>query len=195
MPVSRIVGIILAVSMAYAVLRYNVAGDAALNQIPAFILNKAVSYTALVLFGIALLQRDTFRRRSLGFWAAGTAGVHILLSFVLLNPGYFGQFYTESGTFTWSAELAWLTGAVATMLIVGLMLHTPSGHQKTTSSLRPGWGQGVLMLTAVHVAAMGYAGWFAPSTWPGWLPPITLLSFVTALGFLVARRRMKRGSR
>ena len=43
----------------------------------------------------------------------------------------------------------------------------------------------------LHVALMGWDVWFAPEKWAnyGHLPPITLLSFVTAVVFLILRRR------
>ena len=58
-------------------------------------------------------------------------------------------------------------------------------------SLLPWVGRAVLICGAVHVALMGWDIWFAPEKWEsyGHLPPITLLSFVTAVVFLFLRRR------
>jgi hypothetical protein len=54
--------------------------------------------------------------------------------------------------------------------------------------LIPGAGQGILALSALHVLALGYPSWSDPAHWPGHLPPISMLSFLAAVGFLVARR-------
>ncbi|MBA3974912.1 MAG: hypothetical protein C0504_11935 [Candidatus Solibacter sp.] len=38
-----------------------------------------------------------------------------------------------------------------------------------------------LALTAVHCLVIGLPGWLTPSKWPGSLPPITFMGFLTAL--------------
>jgi len=42
----------------------------------------------------------------------------------------------------------------------------------------------VLALIALHCLLIGWSGWWTPATWPGCLPPITLLSFLFAMGTL-----------
>jgi len=37
-----------------------------------------------------------------------------------------------------------------------------------------------LLTAMLHVAIMGYSNWFKVDTWPGYLPPITLIGFVIA---------------
>jgi DMSO/TMAO reductase YedYZ heme-binding membrane subunit len=44
-----------------------------------------------------------------------------------------------------------------------------------------------LGLTALHIGVLGWQGWFAPSGWPGGMPPITLLSFAAALAPLIRK--------
>ena len=47
-------------------------------------------------------------------------------------------------------------------------------------------------LTGLHAMLLGYAGWFAPATWPGYMIPITLISSTTGVVALVAALRPHR---
>ena len=80
--------------------------------------------------------------------------------------------------------LAWLLWATAEQA-------NGSSDSNGNVSLLPWVGRAVLICGAVHVALMGWDIWFAPEKWEnyGHLPPITLLSFVTAVVFLFLRRR------
>ena len=49
----------------------------------------------------------------------------------------------------------------------------------------PWLGRLILLLTAFHVLAIGGPGWLRVHTWPGNLPPITLLAFAAALGMFI----------
>ena len=62
-------------------------------------------------------------------------------------------------------------------------------------SLLPWVGRAVLICGAAR-GLMGWDVWFAPEKWAnyGHLPPITLLSFVTAVVFLILRRRRRDSS-
>ena len=120
------------------------------------------------------------------------AALHVLLSLMVLDPSYIGKMYLPSGRMSWAAELSMLTGAVATTLLMWLAYSTtlrPLDSQQHATSLVPGMARGTLVLVAAHVLYMGYGAWFEPAGWPGTLPPITLLSFALALGFLLLPRR------
>ena len=80
--------------------------------------------------------------------------------------------------------LAWMLWATAEQV-------NGSSDSNGNLSLLPWVGRAVLICGAVHVALMGWDIWFAPEKWEnyGHLPPITLLSFVTAVVFLFLRRR------
>ena len=80
--------------------------------------------------------------------------------------------------------LAWLLWATAAQA-------NGSSDSNGNGSLLPWVGRAVLICGALHVALMGWDIWFAPEKWAnyGHLPPITLLSFVTAVVFLALRRR------
>jgi DMSO/TMAO reductase YedYZ heme-binding membrane subunit len=48
-------------------------------------------------------------------------------------------------------------------------------------------GYWALALACGHTFTMGYAGWLDASTWPGSMPPITLLGFLVGLSALIAK--------
>ena len=38
-----------------------------------------------------------------------------------------------------------------------------------------------LLTSLIHTAVMGFAGWFSVTKWPGYLPPISLISAIIVL--------------
>jgi len=41
------------------------------------------------------------------------------------------------------------------------------------------------LLVGVHAAVLGFGGWFQPGTWPGYMVPITLISFLLGVVALI----------
>jgi peptidoglycan biosynthesis protein MviN/MurJ (putative lipid II flippase) len=91
----------------------------------------------------------------------------------------------------WTGEASMLAGAIAATL-VGWLVYTTTNRPVDTQvrgvSLLPGVARVVLALVAAHVALLGVSVWLDVGAWPGRLPPITLLSFLLALGFCVLPR-------
>ncbi len=172
--------------LGYAVLRYVIAAGASPEQIPLFITNKAIAVAGLVLIGMASLVPGA-RRHRLGTTGLLLVLLHLLMSFAILNPVYFAKFYAPTGYMHWQAELSLLAGALGTVVLVRLA--TVPVIADGFRSLIPGAGRLVLLLSALHVGAIGYPSWSDTAHWPGRLPPITLLSFLLAMGFVVARLR------
>jgi hypothetical protein len=120
-----------------------------------------------------------------------------MLSLMVLDPAYLPKLYLPDGKMTGTAEAAMLVGAVAAMLLGWLLYRTaerPVDTQLRGASLVRGLGRVALLLVAVHVACIGWAGWFDIASWPGGLPPITLISFAAAV-LLCALRRPNRATR
>ena len=189
-------GIVIGLSFAYAAARYVILGDVSADQLPAFILNKALSFAGLALIALAVGARPIASaipwaqwlrtdRRALGMTGLGLSAVHTVLSLMLLRPVYFAKFYVhDSGMMTGLAEGAMLAGTVALVFLIWQSRITASAsdpsQQREAAVMRRRLGTIVLALTLLHVALMGGPGWLAPSTWPGALPPITLVSAVVA---------------
>lgn len=189
---AKLAALVTALSLVYAIVRYNIFRGDSWEQLPVFIVNKAVSVAALVLLGASRVIADKGRRKRLGLLGFLFTALHLVLSLMILNPEYMSKMYLPTGRMTWSGELSMLTGSVATVLVTWLAYTTtlhPLDRQTDSTSLVPGMARIVLVLAAAHVLYMGYGAWFAPSTWPGGMPPITVLSFALACGFFVLPKR------
>jgi DMSO/TMAO reductase YedYZ heme-binding membrane subunit len=87
-----------------------------------------------------------------------------------------------------------LGGCIATVLLLAPAVTSAPAIQ--AAMRRAEWlrwqrvGYLALAFTLLHVAALGIKGWFQPDTWPGYLPPITLLT--CALICVPLARRMLR---
>lgn len=172
----------------YAVMRYNVFGDVAWANAAVYVTNKAISWAGLVLFGLSVVSREKADRRGYGTLAVGAILAHVVMSVLVLTPAYFAKFFAESGRMNGVGETSMLAGVLGFVVLAGLFAANLQARE-AGRSLRAGWGRAVLVFSAAHVLIMGVSGWLAPSGWPGYLPPITLWSFLTALYFLRARGR------
>ncbi len=161
----------LILTLAYAVVRYNVFKGIAWHHLPLFVLNKSVAWTATVLLLVAV-TRALVRRENLlvSPWlglATGTGTVHVLMSLVLLGPERYPGLYDASRQLHWAGELALLGGVTAAVFNV-------LGRRHKVAALS------LPAAISLHCAALGAGGWFTPTQWPGFMPPITLICAITA---------------
>lgn len=183
--------------LAYAIVRYNVFKGVPWDQLPVYVANKAIALVGLMLLGLSRIVVEKQRRKNLGLSGALLVVVHVLMSLILLGPDYYASFYSELGQMTLAAELSMLAGALGTAGLLWLFYVTtirPIAGQPNRTSLVPGLGRLVLAFTAVHVILIGVRGWFDVSSWPGSLPPITLLSFAIAAVLCVMPKVRKKDS-
>ncbi len=182
-PVST-AAVILALTLAYATFRYHILGTSDWSWFPFWTTNKALSWTATALLSLAYLTEDKGGARRLGLFGFSLTAWHALVSLVLLGPGYYDKLYSGSS----------LTGpALASMLLGGASFvafcfpawaSRPGLKEKLGIGRWLTWqrmGYAGLGLTAAHCLAIGLPGWLTPAKWPGMLPPITLMGFLTAL--------------
>jgi hypothetical protein len=174
---SSAVWVITAASLAYATLRYNVVKGVAWSDWPVFILNKGLALSSLVLLAAWILRHRRSTEASEPALLAAASRLmlaHIGLSLVVLSPAYFPAFFVD-GRLTWQAGAALATGMSAAVALAGVS-RPGRAHR---SRLR---GLGLIAFAAgCHAALFGYASWFTPAAWPGYLPPITLVSFAAGL--------------
>ena len=178
--------------LTYAALRYIVFGNVSPAHMPLFVGNKAVSWMALTLVGLAPLLRSKSSRAAVGTLGFQMAAVHGIASLALLSPAYFERLYDATGRLRWQGEISIVLGALALVLLSVLFFATTSGNSAPDAS-QPrnryrGYGRLALILGLLHVAVWGYETWWTPEKWYGGLPPITLLATLTALACLVARQ-------
>lgn len=165
---------------AYAVIRYNFFGDVSNENIPTYILNKSISMSAVVFLLLSSWQRAINNHQMAKIWGIRSlhfAVLHIAMSVVLLSESYYPKLYS-AGKMNINGEACVLFGVLAAYVYVLL----------STS----GSGQRALVLTClaagaicIHLFFMGYLGWCDIASWPGHLPPISLISFLVGIAALV----------
>jgi hypothetical protein len=162
----------LAVTSVYAVVRYHVFKGVPWAHLPLYVLNKAVAWSSIVLFAGAAWQAG---RTSAGLVAnplfdqgRALAGAHVLGSLAQFSPATYPAFFDAAGGLSFVGEFALFGGVLAT---VGLL----------RASKAAAWLLLFPAAVALHTALVGLPNWLSPAKWPGYMPPITLLSAGTAL--------------
>jgi hypothetical protein len=180
-------------ALLYATVRYNVFKGVPWTEWPTFVVNKAAALGALLLVVLHLLRRRTRGAGTQGHLvsaAAWLAALHVGLSLAILSPASFPKLFVE-GKPTTAAAWSILLGALAA---AGAFAGSrrPDAWSDRAGSLRLGL---LAFVPGLHAALLGYEGWFAPSTWPGYLVPITLIAFVSGTIGVLAAGWPSRGNR
>lgn len=171
----------------YAVIRYAGFGHVALIHVPVYIMNKAISMTAVeALFmaslGLMRAEKDTVR-----FWmnvCKQLVFVHIFLSLGILSKGYFASYF-EGDKMSLTGEMVLLLGVLAVYCFWRLQAaHIKPAVQRTLTLM-------VCALVSGHLFTMGFDGWLNVQQWNGGMPPITLLSFLLVISGLAMFLRAK----
>ncbi len=189
--------ILFLLSLLYSILRYNIFKGIAWSQLPLFIVNKAVSLSAVLLMATSLFAGrkisvdERYKELAMRYGWAGFQFivVHTLLSLILLNPGYYEKFY-QTGRLTFKAELFLLFGVMAFVLLVIYSINAAL-QRWGVEPFHPGVANSSIRTAAVifiagHLFVMGFNGWFNIAYWPGSLPPITLIAFIVIFIILSA---------
>ncbi|MHC4910562.1 MAG: hypothetical protein ACYTF9_12665 [Planctomycetota bacterium] len=192
-------------ALAYAIVRYHLAGDVAWSHFPLFILNKATSLAAVLflassyLVGKVIRWHDGDKQLRLvvikfcGLMGFFLAGVHAFFSVCLLRPAYFAKYFADDGTLNLIGESAMLAGVVALFALLGPavttlpMMPKALGGRRWKRSQRLGYI--ALLLVTAHLVLLGFKGWIDASAWPASIPPISLVAAVGAIAPLLVKGR------
>ena len=196
---------IFGASLAYAVLRYHLAGNVPWSHFPLFILNKVTSLAAVgfvaasYLIGKVIRWHDHDKALRLvvikfcGLVGFFLAAMHALMSVFLLTPAYFAKYFNPDGRMNLQGEVGMAVGIVALFFLMSPAITTLPMMPKALGGWRWKRSQRVgylaLGLTAVHLVFLGLKGWLAPGKWPWGLVPISFVAFVIVLIPLVVKRR------
>ena len=193
-------------SLAYAIVRYHLAGDVSWAHFPLFIFNKATSLAAVIFVACSYLVGKIFRWHDdnpalrlvvikfcglVGFFLAG---IHAFLSLCLLSPAYYAKYFTFDGKLNLVGEVAMVVGVVALFLLLAPAITTLPMMPKAIGGKR--WkrnqraGYFALILVVSHLVALGWRGWMAPGKWQAGIPPISLVAVTAALLPLFVKRRL-----
>ncbi len=199
--------VVFGASLAYAVIRYHLAGDVAWRHFPLFILNKATSLAAVIfvacsyLIGKIIRWHDHDKALRLvvikfcGLMGFFLAAVHAFFSLCLLSPAYYGKYFDDGGRLNLQGEVAMTVGVLALFFLLAPALTTlpmmpkAIGGQRWKRSQRAGYVARALVV--VHLVIMGIKGWLAPRGWQGGIPPVSLVAVLVALVPLLVKRKLK----
>jgi len=183
----------LILSLAYAVLRYHIAGPVPWTDFPFFILNKAISLAAFILLalnfglgplknlGVGVSEGWLNARRAMGMTGFLLVLIHALMSFMLFSPAAYGQFFEQDGTLTLLAGISMLGGVLGFVVLWAYNMSFQTHMREDQAFIRFITSRKFLLvaltLGGVHVFFMGYEGWLAPAAWHGGIPPVSLVAF------------------
>ncbi len=194
-------------SLAYAVIRYHLAGDVAWRHFPLFILNKATSLAAVIfvassyLIGKIIRWHDHDKALRLvvikfcGLMGFFLAAVHAFFSLCLLSPAYYGKYFDDDGRLNLQGEIAMSVGVVALFFLLAPAVTTLPMMPRAIGGWR--WkrnqrlGYVALALVVVHLVVLGIKGWLAPQGWHGGIPPVSLVAVVAAMVPLLVKRKLE----
>ena len=193
---------VFVLAIAYAVLRYHVAGPVPWKDFPFFILNKGISLAAFVLIacnfgfgplrnvGVPVPESWLAARKAVGMTGFLLVLVHALMSFLLFKPAVYGNFFSQDGTLTLFAGLSMLTGVLAFVVLWAYNLSFQTFLREDKAFISFITSRRFLLVAFIlggaHLLFMGYAGWMKPGNWHGGLPPISLVAFaVFAMAYVV----------
>jgi len=188
---NKIATVVFAVSIGYATVRYNIFKGVPWTDWPLYVLNKAFAVSSLVLLAINVLRYQFIKKRSnakIFKFAMFLGFLHILISFALLNPAYYDKFYLN-GKLSFLAGVSYLLGAIATALIFN------KGFSKELKNNRATKIKVLSVLAFIigsHATLQAFQGWVPASAWPGYMPPLSMISFLIGLFALVLTFVLKR---
>lgn len=195
--VLKCVAVIITTCFVYSNLRYVIFGPEGAEHIPLFIMNKALSWAGLATIGLSKVLRQPEASRTAGLLGALMIGMHVVMALLILRPEYLGKFFNsiDGMRMTWQGEAAILSGVLGLACLTCLAWNTATVTKKADKSIgqrsvSPLGINTLLFCGALHVAFMGWDDWLEPTMWAkfGYLPPISMLSFLTAVIFLFARK-------
>ncbi len=203
---AKLFAFVFGFSLAYAVIRYHLAGDVAWRHFPLFILNKATSLAAVIFVACSYLIGKVIRRydgdkalrlvviKFCGLMGFFLACIHVFFSLCLLSPAYYAKYFDEIGRLNLQGEVAMAVGVIALFFLLSPAVTTLPMMPKALGGWR--WkrsqrlGYVALALVVVHLVVLGYKGWLAPRGWHGGIPPISLVAVVVALIPLIVKRKL-----
>ena len=186
---------LLLLTLAYATTRYVVFGPWTVGHIPLYVLNKAISWSALWLVALALalgplarlaptrFARHLWRRRYFGIMGFALASLHVVMSLAILNYAYYRQFFRQAFELTALAEFSMAMGALAWFLLLAPLAGSLPGARAQMSARY--WQ----LLQKIGVLGMLLGGLHVSYGVPGWLTPAAVVRRLAADHAVVGQRR------
>lgn len=167
----------------YAIVRYNIIKGVPWFDFPLYVMNKVFAISSLILFSLYQLsiQKDKLNAIKLYREYAIVLGIsHLIISVIIMSPHYFPKYYNDL-KFNLTGELSILFGVCAFSIIVLMLTKNLLEGIVNKVKYRDGIAKLFFIFIISHIFITGYSGWLDPGTWPGGLPPITMISFIIAV--------------
>lgn len=188
--------LVLAFFIVYAILRYIVFKGVDPIHFPLYLFNKIFSTVGLFFLALSYawskikslkLHDKNLENQFIKF--AGLIGfsfsaIHVFISLIIFSPAYYPKFYIDD-MLNFKGELSMLMGVLSLFFFTIPAITTIPFMQEAVGIKK--WQKGQRMgylglLTALlHVVVMGISGWLKVDTWPGYLPPITMIATIIAI--------------
>ena len=190
MKITRI--IILCLTFAYTLIRYIGFGDVDITQIPVFLINKSISMSSVIFLFLSAYYFSKNQTTKSKFWgkdAFFSAILHILFSLSILSDSYYSKLFM-AGRLTWQGGLFILFGILAIFLFF-IYKNSEINDRQCRK-----YCQLAMFCLFFHLFFLGSSGWFNINSWHGYLPPISLISFLFVLASQISylkktKRKMK----
>lgn len=170
-------------ALTYAITRYNIFGNVPWEDIPLYVVNKAISFTVVLMLLSSITNKKKFKPIMELFWKTIfiLTLAHVLVSFGLLGPEYYKKFYSAdelnlTGYFTLFFGISAFIG----IIILNCKKFFPKldDYLSFSESFNKILRRLIPILIVLHLFSMGVKGWLVPNKWHGYLFPISLLAFV-----------------
>ena len=170
-------------TLIYSIVRYNIFKDVPWSDLPLYVMNKALSFAAIIYITTYLILEKKDHHElgtKIRKYATNLVFIHLTISLIILTPSYYQKFF-DGERFNLIGQLSLLAGVVALGLMNSLRFTKKINPKESTSYFRKYGTELLLLLISLHLFIMGYQGWLTPCNWPGGLPPITLLAFIVSI--------------
>ncbi len=173
-------------TFSYAVLRYVFFGPYDINAIPLFVVNKSFAFSFMILsYFLSNPKVEFINRKIVGIFTYFFALLHAIISAILIPTSFFEKFYNEENLLTFTAATMIFFGVLAIILSVVIS----KSFLKSDSS-NPFWKTFYferlylffLLFLGLHIFIFYFPNWIKVQNWHGYMPPISLLSFLFLLG-------------
>ena len=170
-------------TLIYSIVRYNIFSDVPWSDLPLFVMNKAISFSAIIFISIyIILEKKDHHELSIKIrkYATNLVFIHLTISLVIFTQIYYPKYF-DGLKLSFLGQLSLLAGIISLGLINSIR-HVKKVKPEYSTSLFSKYGTGILLiLISLHLLLIGFPGWITPEKWQGCMPPITLLSFIVAV--------------
>ena len=179
--------LILLLAGIYACTRYIIFGEIYWIHIPTIILNKVIAVAAvftLLISAFGYLNNNKQTARDWGIVSFHLAAYHVVLTLIVLSPENYGMFYWQK-QLNLTGEIVMSSGLFGMYCYVMLLFSKHGTPQMALYKLL------MTFSIMVHLFVYAFNGWLKPWQWNGYIPPISLLSFIFVAATFVIYLKLK----